>query len=185
MLSEWNEALMIKNLWNIADGKETLWVKWANLLELMAKVRYNIVKNIGNGKKTNMWYDQWSRFGVLKDTISTRSIHNAKLSESMSVNEMISNNQWRWPHEWYDQYLMLSNLTVPQLDNKEDITYWKKNNGSLCEFSSKVAWEHISQQESMVRWNKVVWFSQCNPRMAFILWMAVKERLQTQDRIMK
>ena len=27
------------------------------------------------------------------------------------------------------------------------------------------------------------WFSQCYPRYAFILWMAIRGRLQTQDRI--
>ena len=37
---------------------------------------------------------------------------------------------------------------------------------------------------TMVRWHKVVWFTQCNPRMAFILWMAMRGKLQTQDRIM-
>ncbi|GJZ79310.1 hypothetical protein Tco_0644147 [Tanacetum coccineum] len=26
----WNKVLLIKNLWNIAAGKNTLWVKWVN-----------------------------------------------------------------------------------------------------------------------------------------------------------
>ena len=34
-----------------------------------------------------------------------------------------------------------------------------------------------------VIWFKHVWFSQCIPRHSFILWMAVKGRLKTQDRI--
>ena len=93
-----------------------------------------MVKKIGNGKKTNMWYDQWSSLGVLKDTISTRSIHNARLSENMTVNEMIYNNQWRWPNEWYAQYPLLNNLRVPQLVNKDDITRWKKNDGTVCDY---------------------------------------------------
>ena len=62
---------------------------------------------------------------------------------------------------------------------------WRCVNGSLNEFSSRIAWEHIRQNYEKVKWCNVVWFSQCNPRMAFVLWMAVKRRLQTQDRVMK
>ena len=50
---------------------------------------------IGNGEKTNVWYDQWSSFGILIDVITTRSIYNARLNEEMSVKEMIANDKWR------------------------------------------------------------------------------------------
>ena len=32
-LDTWNEALMIKNLWNIVAGKESLWVTWVNMFK--------------------------------------------------------------------------------------------------------------------------------------------------------
>lgn len=34
-----------------------------------------------------------------------------------------------------------------------------------------------------VIWNRHVWFSQCIPRHAFVLWMAIRGRLKTTDRI--
>ena len=34
MLGNWNEALLIKNLWNIAASKDSLWVKWVNIVKL-------------------------------------------------------------------------------------------------------------------------------------------------------
>ncbi|GKC86929.1 RNA-directed DNA polymerase, eukaryota, reverse transcriptase zinc-binding domain protein, partial [Tanacetum coccineum] len=42
----------------------------------------------------------------------------------------------------------------------------------------KFLWSHGSV-------NKVIWFTQCNPRCAFILWMAIQEKLATQDKMMK
>ncbi|PWA88281.1 reverse transcriptase zinc-binding domain-containing protein [Artemisia annua] len=133
-----------------------------------------------------MWYDQWSTIGILGEVLSTRNIHNARLSENLKVSEMIVNEQWRWPNSWREQFPMLVNLNVPKLNpQKQDITMWRCANGSLNEFSSRIAWEHISQNYEKVKWCNVVWFSQCNPRMAFVLWMAVKRRLQTQDRVMK
>ncbi|GJY81765.1 RNA-directed DNA polymerase, eukaryota, reverse transcriptase zinc-binding domain protein [Tanacetum coccineum] len=208
-LSTWNEALLIKNLWNIAAGKETLWVKWVNsvklkgksiwqvqkeyndswmwktLLDLRSKVRNNIWKVIGNGRKINMWQDLWCNKGILSDIVTTRSIHNARLPDHMTVSEMIVNDKWCWPEDWVDKYLVLTEIEVPKLElHKEDSTMWKATNGKLGEFSSKAAWNLLSQQNDVVNWKDVVWFSQCNLRMAFILWMAVKGRLQTQDRIM-
>ena len=70
---------------------------WKNILELRTNMRYNIIKVIGNGETTNMWHDQWSSIGIINDTVTTRSIHNTRLSENMTVSEMIANNMWRWP----------------------------------------------------------------------------------------
>lgn len=94
MLDTWNEALLIKNLWNIAANKKTLWVKWVNvvklkgmsvwniqkdqqdswmwknLLDLRDKVKQNICKKLGNGKSTNAWYDLWSNVGRISDIVS-------------------------------------------------------------------------------------------------------------------
>ena len=80
---------------------------------------------------------------------------------------------------------MLNNIPVPDLNiNLVDKTMWKDQNGNLVEFSTKQVWMKLSQQNEEVAWNKVVWFTQGNPRYAFVLWMAIKGRLQTQDRLM-
>ncbi|PWA45049.1 protein RMD5 [Artemisia annua] len=137
-----------------------------------------------NQESVSSTYAEWSTIGILGEVLSTRNIHNARLSENLKVSEMIVNEQWRWPNSWREQFPMLVNLNVPKLNpQKQDITMWRCANGSLNEFSSRIAWEHISQNYEKVKWCNVVWFSQCNPRMAFVLWMAVKRRLQTQDRI--
>ncbi|PWA74210.1 RNA-directed DNA polymerase, eukaryota, Reverse transcriptase zinc-binding domain protein [Artemisia annua] len=84
-----------RSIWQVQKEYNDSWM-WKTLLELRSKVRYNTFKVIGNGQKTNMWYDQWSSLGVIKDIVTIRSIHNARFSENMSV-EMIANNEWRWP----------------------------------------------------------------------------------------
>ena len=37
LLGDWNVALLIKNLWNLTTGKETLWVKWVHAVKLKGK----------------------------------------------------------------------------------------------------------------------------------------------------
>ncbi|GJV60792.1 reverse transcriptase zinc-binding domain-containing protein [Tanacetum coccineum] len=79
----------------------------------------------------------------------------------------------------------LKGFKMPSLKcNDHDKTKWKDRNGNLTNFHSKVVWEAIYPHGNVVNWSKVVWFSKCNPRMVFIMWMALRNRLQTQGRIM-
>ncbi|PWA81906.1 RNA-directed DNA polymerase, eukaryota, Reverse transcriptase zinc-binding domain protein [Artemisia annua] len=184
---KWVHAVKLKgdSIWKMQKEYNDSWM-WRSILDLRMKVKHNICRVIGNGEKTNVWYDSWSKLGILSEFITTRSIYNARVNEKMTVNEVINNGQWRWPNEWGEQYPMLANLNVPNLNpQKQDVSMWKCIDGSLTEFSSRRAWEIIRQQNAKVKCFKVVWFSQCNPRMAFILWMVVKGRLQTQDRVMR
>ncbi|GJU40154.1 RNA-directed DNA polymerase, eukaryota, reverse transcriptase zinc-binding domain protein [Tanacetum coccineum] len=76
----WNEVLVTKHLWNIAAKKDTLWVKWVNvvklkgkriwdipidkkdswgwknLMELRNKVKPHIMYKIGNGSDSSVCY---------------------------------------------------------------------------------------------------------------------------------
>ena len=49
-------------------------------------------------------------------------------------------------------------------------------------FADKHVWEAIRSQTPEVQWFSLVWYSQCNPRHTNLLWMAIQERLQTQNK---
>ncbi|GKE00897.1 hypothetical protein Tco_1388880 [Tanacetum coccineum] len=94
MFGKWNEILLMKNLWNIAEEKNTLWVKWVKmvklrgesiwevqkgandswtwkyLLELRSKIRKHTFKVLGDGKNTNFWVIQWNSEGILSEIIN-------------------------------------------------------------------------------------------------------------------
>ena len=57
--------------------------------------------------------------------------------------------------------------------------------GKEVEFSVKEVWGAISEDSPKVLWYDYVWFSQYIPRHTFILWVAIKGRLKTKDRIAK
>ena len=50
-------------------------------------------------------------------------------------------------------------------------------------FSSAKTWEQIRERKPIVFWSKSVWFAQEVPRFSFIVWLAVKNRLATGDRM--
>ncbi|GJV47845.1 RNA-directed DNA polymerase, eukaryota, reverse transcriptase zinc-binding domain protein [Tanacetum coccineum] len=185
-LGDWNEVLLCKLIWKIVGKKEGLWVKWVNLvklkgksfwaveeedndsgtwkalLELRDKIRPHIIHIVGNGRNVSMWKDSWNEMGHLSSFVTNKDIYDARIDENCSVAEMIMNN-----------------------DDHEDYVKWKKNNGVLVDFSIKEAWRDLKCVQPTVPWWKVIWFSHCNPRCAFILWMAIKGKLATQDKMMK
>nr|GEU33226.1 hypothetical protein [Tanacetum cinerariifolium] len=77
-------------------------------------------------------------------------------------------------------------LWVPVLNpEKEDKLLWCSSNGATNKFSSNQVWKDIRTLNEEMKWWKVIWFSQNVPRQAFVLWMASKGRLITQDKLSK
>ncbi|GJV47236.1 RNA-directed DNA polymerase, eukaryota, reverse transcriptase zinc-binding domain protein, partial [Tanacetum coccineum] len=67
--------------------------------------------------------------------------------------------------------------------DRDDMALWFDKQNVEVRFSVKEAWRVLRPDVPKVLSHKHVWFSQCIPKHAFILWMAIKGRLKTQDRI--
>nr|GFC94616.1 RNA-directed DNA polymerase, eukaryota, reverse transcriptase zinc-binding domain protein [Tanacetum cinerariifolium] len=70
-------------------------------------------------------------------------------------------------------------------EGKKDKVFWRTSSGRLTDFSVNTVWNDLRECSDSVPWAKLVWFSQCIPRHAFMVWLAVHERLRTQDLIGK
>ena len=207
-LQIWNEVLIMKHLWNVAAKKDTLWVKWIsveklkgrsiwegsidkknsigwnNILKLREKIRIHVGYKIGNGKSISAWHDRWCNESPLSDFISARELYNARFNGDCTVDKIISNGIWSWPDDWFIKFPNLRNIQIPTLLNDtRDKVEWITNNGLRTEFATKVVWKDLCCSGNKVIWNDLVWFSQSIPKHSFILWMAIKGRLMTQDRI--
>ncbi|GJX06069.1 RNA-directed DNA polymerase, eukaryota, reverse transcriptase zinc-binding domain protein [Tanacetum coccineum] len=44
-------------------------------------------------------------------------------------------------------------------------------------------WNSMKVEYPKVEWHKTIWFSQCIPRHLFVMWMALHDRLRTQERM--
>ena len=55
--------------------------------------------------------------------------------------------------------------------------------GKLSKFSVSQTYQDMQIENMDVNWNKVVWYSQNIPKHSFILWLAIQNRLTTQDKI--
>ncbi|GJW13056.1 RNA-directed DNA polymerase, eukaryota, reverse transcriptase zinc-binding domain protein [Tanacetum coccineum] len=189
-LSVWNEVLMIKHLRNVAAKKDTLWVKWIivekikgrsiwevqsdcnssvgwkNILSLRDKAREHIWWKIGNEKSVNVWHDRWCLVSPPSDFIETRDVYDARLSNKCTVSEVIHEGRFLWPDEWSNKFEELRQIQTPRLnDGIEDTAVWIYN-------------------DTKVDWFSMVWFAQSIPRHAFVIWLAIQNRLMTQDKLL-
>ncbi|GJV81326.1 RNA-directed DNA polymerase, eukaryota, reverse transcriptase zinc-binding domain protein [Tanacetum coccineum] len=260
-LKKWNDVLLVKQLWKIIEGKESLWVKWVNvvklkgksiwdieenyndscgwkkLLELRNKIKQHVYYYIGDGSKVSMWFDKWDYNGPICDIISRRMWYDERYSDNEIVVDILSNGVWVWPvywvermtsedihHNsfvpardslppkscgrpkgvreehcvfcddrngvwvwpvyWVERFPKLSRIDAPKISNDtNDKVYWLDNQKEKKEFSTKQVWMDLKDNVGKVNWHHVVWYSQFQPRHAFLLWLAIKERLATQDRM--
>ena len=81
------------------------------------------------------------------------------------------------------KYHVLNQIQHIVLDNSKSVSMvWKGKNGKEGDFSVRQAYCDLSDGD-MVNWHKTVWFSQNIPKHAFVLRLAVKNKLLTQDKI--
>nr|GEY33258.1 hypothetical protein [Tanacetum cinerariifolium] len=123
----WNEALMVKHLWNIISRKISIWVRWVNiywlkgrciwdaelskgyswswknLLDLRGKVKRFVYVKIGNGMDYNIWFDKWNPLDLLSRIINHSDLNEANMRLKAKVNDMIKDNEWDWPIDWDDR----------------------------------------------------------------------------------
>ncbi|XP_021990382.1 uncharacterized protein LOC110886837 [Helianthus annuus] len=75
-------------------------------------------------------------------------------------------------------------LVPPILNqNVPDRLLWKDRYAKHREFSTYEAWDNVRSRGEEVHWAELVWFSQCIPRHSFHMWLVIKNKLKTQDRM--
>lgn len=96
----------------------------------------------------------------------------------------MQNSQWAWPDEWRNIYPFLFLSPPPALGENRDTTQWLEN-GNRTMFSVKAVLGSITPNLPDVLWGDLVWFSQTIPRPSFLLWLVIKDKLKTQDKLTK
>ncbi|XP_071709030.1 uncharacterized protein [Rutidosis leptorrhynchoides] len=157
-LKYWNVALMASHIWRLLTLKQSLWIASA-------------------------WFDDWCLLGPLCDSIPFVDIELAGYHKLNKVNDIVSNNSFNWPHDWSIKFPALSTIPTPHLSDLDDQVVWRGESNSGRGGSVACIWESIRPRAPKVRWFEVVWFSQCIPKHAFVMWLLMGERLKTQDRL--
>ncbi|XP_022014997.1 uncharacterized protein LOC110914516 [Helianthus annuus] len=157
----------------------------AENLSIRCIMRPHIWSLLKSGLQTNVWSDNWCPMSPLSSFITPRSIANAGFSLKSSVADVIdAYGHWRWPQAWLDLFPVLISIQTPQLvGDALDRLAWKNLDGKFIDFESAQVWNTIRTRDTQVTWANMVWFSQCVPRHSFHMWLVLRNKLKTQDRL--
>ncbi|KAG5396870.1 hypothetical protein IGI04_018684 [Brassica rapa subsp. trilocularis] len=102
----------------------------------------------------------------------------------------ISNGQWRVRGQRSRNFHELHHKTqlepVPNNLMANDQFLWRHGVDVYKDsFNAAKTWEQIRNKRNGVSWSSSIWFSQGIPRYAFIVWLAVQNKLATGDRLRK
>ena len=181
---KWVHAYKLRgrSFWDIPLRSNMSW-GWRKVLQIRPLIREFVWHNIGDGALTSLWYDRWCSSSQLANSISTRDMFRAGLNPLSKVRNIFLNNVWTWPQELINKYPFLSSIVMPNHVDRPDLLEWRDEDGNVKSFSVSIVWRSIRPRSNKVMWVDVVWFSLCIPRNAFNLWLIVKKRLKTQDKL--
>ncbi|XP_071729122.1 uncharacterized mitochondrial protein AtMg00310-like [Rutidosis leptorrhynchoides] len=194
-LKYWNIALMASHLWRLMTSKQSLWVHWIHeyrlanynlwdvkvkpdaswswqkLLNIRNMVRKFFIFNIGDGKCASAWFDNWNPVGLLADFIPIHVICVAGYGLNEKVRDFFNDDGPNWPNDWYNNFPSLHLINMPQFSNSPNQLGWKSDDQIIHGCSIAIVWYSIRPSGPIVPWFDVVWFSNCIPKHAFVMWL--------------
>ncbi|KAL0561777.1 hypothetical protein IC582_002218 [Cucumis melo] len=180
----WNIVNTLKILWLMLTNSGSLWVAWMEAYILKGKSLWDVDSRVGRSwclrailrKREKMKHHVRMKVGerVLYDAASRRE---AKLSDFIDPN-----GEWLWPRvslELIDLWERVQEVS-PCLSVSDS---WVWVPGRQGGFSIASAWEAIRPRGGRVLWDGLLWGGGNIPKHSFCAWLAIKDRLDTRDRL--
>ena len=183
--AHWAKLNLLHNkpIWDVNIPSNASWT-WRKLLNLRDIIRPHLQHTIGNGRDTFLWFDYWLPSGPIHSQYGDRVIYDSGLQRYARVSSIIYEEHWQWPVANSPYLIILKNSIPDSMNPKcnitDDITWQSSPSGG---FTLNSAYSSITTARAEVGWHQFVWFPKAIPKVAFILWLAIKNRLGTQDRL--
>ena len=144
--------------------------------------------DIKDGKTSHFWFDDWLVKGRLIDVTGAAGTTYLGVLKHAKVCDAVTGNEWnirgrrsRRFHDLYDSILAIAPLSP---NKGRNIIMWKHGDDDYRPtFSAARTWDQLRVKRTKVEWSRMVWFAQVVPRYFFITWLAVRNRLSTEDRM--
>ncbi|XP_056857302.1 uncharacterized protein LOC130506635 [Raphanus sativus] len=179
----------------ILDGNlEMFWVintrqkhSWLvnTLLDLREIIYPWIRKQIHNGETTYFWTSNWSPYGKLSVYLNASVSMRFPVCSTATLAELWDNGGWILPNARSDRQLeVITYLSTRSLnDYKDEIEWWPGNQRQMS-YKTGALYDLLRPPAPAVAWHKEVWFSGGIPKHMFLVWLMVRNRCPTRDRIL-
>ena len=177
-----------KNSCNTTTRKKVVSILSTSFYQLRPLVYQFLRIEVNDGRTAFFWFDDWLQIGRLIDITGSIGTCYLGVPRSARVCEAVTQSSWsvrgHRSRQFHDLHSRIQREPVPDINRGSDVMLWRHSDESYkpC-FSSAKTWEQIRERKPTVFWSKSVWFAQGVPRFSFIVWLAVKNRLATGDRM--
>lgn len=143
---------------------------------------------IHDGNSVSFWWDHWVDTRPLFSILGESRPAALGVARHSTVAEATRGAQWGVRRCRVKSLCTIVNLLqavpIPSPDKGPDIPLWRHvKDVYKTVFSSRQTWNQIRPVKEKVPWYRTVWFPQRVPRYAFIVWLAIKDRLSTGTRM--
>lgn len=141
--------------------------------------------DVRNGYSTSFWFDQWSPLGQLMDIMKTRRVVDMGISVHETLGHVLNSHRRRRHRV---EALNKTEDVIRDMSLKrsigEDRALWRSTNGKFKQrFSTSKTWIQIREAHPQNDWHKRIWFKNATPKFSFIAWLAMYNRLATENRM--
>ncbi|XP_056858428.1 uncharacterized protein LOC130507801 [Raphanus sativus] len=157
------------------------------MLKLREVAKLFFKKEIGNGRHTSFWYDNWSDMGVLSELLGDRGIIDLGVCKEATVELAITMRRRRRHRKGFltEIEAELTSIMSNLISDREDVCLWRGKSGFKSKFSTQETWLLLKENKAHCSWSRGVWFSHATPKFAFMTWLSMRDRMSTLDRIQK
>ncbi|KAL0281963.1 UNVERIFIED_CONTAM: hypothetical protein Sradi_7277300 [Sesamum radiatum] len=147
-------------------------------MKLTPLLKRGLIYKVGDGNTFKLWQDIWHEQGPLCVSYPRGPSITGLPIDSM-LNCVIQQGEWNWPSQFdFDINAIIAQL--PQITQTEtDTILWKNSRGS---FNVKSAVSLIQPPAAYKSWHILLQGKFKIARHAFMLWLAIWEKLSTMDR---
>ena len=190
---------MLKHIWVIVSNQNSLWLQWSHVFVIKSNCFWTMkapcdcswtwrklfqlrpiarpfVRSItGNGTSTFFWYDNCHTAGPLIDYLGSDFVAISGIPRTAKVSSVIFNDVWTWP------FLSVGVPPFQPNPHLRDSIVWSISPSS--QYHAMSTWNALRSHHPWAAWHKLVWFPKLIPRHSFILWMAIRGKLRTKDKL--
>lgn len=205
-LCQWNKSAFIFQIWRIIQpSADSLWIAWFKAsflkrkslwtLNIPSKVSWCVRKllllrkfamshihyKVGSNSSFLFWQDPWLDGVAIASSCHPSLPSIAESNLQIKVSHYIANSSWNLP---LSNHLLMQELRtkiLPTVIHRSDSITW--HNLGVDSVNTSQIWDTIRRRNPPPPWLNIVWNSFSIPKCSFTLWLVLKGRLLTKDRM--
>jgi len=143
----------------------------------------NFLKHeVGDGKAIHLWMDNWHPSGALVEKYGFRIVYDSQSRLDAKLDSVLKNGMWCWKPACSETLVEIQSRLLEVQHGDVERPIWTISRSGFYDSADNL--NFFRQRKNEVAWWSLIWFTQAILKQAFLLWLAVYNRLTTADRLL-